>query len=274
MQGSTNIYCVNQAENCDPTHPLKTRFYIPPEAIAINHIKVNFKMENYRAYESATEVNSINTTIQQAGSGATNDPVTENVWTEIGTFTTNSSDCDGLFVNLAMSIDSFDLKDTEDASLQYRIYDGTSYYPSSAGSYLIEGGAVDTQPPQGCNGDATEYIPGNQKSKTFHIEVMEKDFSSPGPNVANVNSQWNWKTISRHTHNMSYDIYEDPLVPPVSVTVKVGATTIGTYATDQNDIEITTSVPTAGAWYEVEFTPNQLMRIDGNVYIQIFIQSS
>jgi hypothetical protein len=52
-QGATNIYSVNLAENCDATHPLNMRFYIPEEAVAINRIKLNFKIKNYRAYTTA-----------------------------------------------------------------------------------------------------------------------------------------------------------------------------------------------------------------------------
>ena len=52
MQGSTNIYAISEAENCDSTHPLNLRFFVPNEAIAINKILLNFKMEDYRAYST------------------------------------------------------------------------------------------------------------------------------------------------------------------------------------------------------------------------------
>jgi hypothetical protein len=49
MQGSTNIYCLPFAENIDSSHPGYIRFYLPAETIALNHVKLNFKMKNYRA---------------------------------------------------------------------------------------------------------------------------------------------------------------------------------------------------------------------------------
>lgn len=52
MQGATNIYSINAAENCDATHYLNLRFFIPNEAVAINKVLLNFKLEDYRAYET------------------------------------------------------------------------------------------------------------------------------------------------------------------------------------------------------------------------------
>lgn len=62
MQGSTNIYQVNQAENCDATHPLEMKFFIPGDTVALNKLKLNFKIEAFRAYETTTA--STNTTNQ------------------------------------------------------------------------------------------------------------------------------------------------------------------------------------------------------------------
>ena len=61
MQGSTNIYAINEAENCDATHYLNMRFYLPAEAISINKINVNFKMKDYRAYNSTNANESVHT---------------------------------------------------------------------------------------------------------------------------------------------------------------------------------------------------------------------
>jgi len=62
MQGSTNIYQVNQAENCDATHPLEMKFFIPGDTVALNKLKLNFKIDAYRAYETTTT--NINVTNQ------------------------------------------------------------------------------------------------------------------------------------------------------------------------------------------------------------------
>jgi hypothetical protein len=53
-QGATNIYCIPSAENCDNTHPLYIRFYLPPETTFLNKVHVSFKLKDYRAYETGS----------------------------------------------------------------------------------------------------------------------------------------------------------------------------------------------------------------------------
>ena len=56
MQGSTNIYCIPYAENIDNSHPGYLRFYLPPDSVALNRVKLSFKMKNYRADSSSITV--------------------------------------------------------------------------------------------------------------------------------------------------------------------------------------------------------------------------
>lgn len=81
---------------------------------------------------------------------------------------------------------------------------------------------------------------------------------------------------STHTHGVNYGIFEDTLVSP-SVDVKAGIdgaeTGVGTYTTDQEDIDIVSNISSLGNWYNVEFTPNKAMRIEANVYVKCYIES-
>ena len=61
MQGATNIYAINESENCDDTHYLNLRFFVPNEAVAINKVLLNFKLKDFRAYNSANESESTHT---------------------------------------------------------------------------------------------------------------------------------------------------------------------------------------------------------------------
>jgi len=61
MQGSTNIYSISEAENCDASNYLNMRFFIPNEAVAINKVNLNFKLKDYRAYHIANETESTHT---------------------------------------------------------------------------------------------------------------------------------------------------------------------------------------------------------------------
>jgi len=49
MQGATNIYALNFSENIDSANAGYLNFYLPDETVAINRLKLNFNMENYRA---------------------------------------------------------------------------------------------------------------------------------------------------------------------------------------------------------------------------------
>lgn len=179
MQGATNIYCVNDSENCDATHALDVKFYVPPEAIAINRVKVNFRLSNFRSYETANASESTHT----------------------HTLTINAEPGGG--------------------SLSAVGFSGTDLY------------------------------------------------SGFGAGTAPVSSAG-----SSHTHGITYGIYEETLTSP-SVIVTAGAlggeSAVGTYTSDQNDIDVTSKIVLG--WNNVKFTPNKRMRIEADVYIQIFIES-
>jgi hypothetical protein len=55
-QGVPNMYCITGAENVDGhsttpanTHPMYMRFFIPPNAISVKDIKLNYRLANFRA---------------------------------------------------------------------------------------------------------------------------------------------------------------------------------------------------------------------------------
>ena len=61
MQGSTNCYQVMDSENCDTNYNLNLKFYLPPEAIALNRLRLNYKVDSYRVYSSITADESAHT---------------------------------------------------------------------------------------------------------------------------------------------------------------------------------------------------------------------
>ncbi len=48
MQGATNLYIMNVAENCDASNPLNVRFYMPSRAAVLNKVFLSFKLKDYR----------------------------------------------------------------------------------------------------------------------------------------------------------------------------------------------------------------------------------
>jgi hypothetical protein len=92
-----------------------------------------------------------------------------------------------------------------------------------------------------------------------------------------------WSSASAftsHTHaiTMGFGINEEALATP-SVDVSVGAegseTSIDTYTSDQEDVDITDAVKAVGPgnWINIKFEANKRMRIEANCYCQIFIES-
>ena len=272
MQGATNIYSVNVQENCDSTHYLNMRFYIPAGVLAINDVSTNFKLKDFRAYETTgTTANTVGSQI--AASGTTGDSITSTfgTFTTICSFTTANIDCEGCFIYGTISILS-----TTDLSggyvfLQGRITDGSSYYPDSTGSTLLAGALWNDG--GFWTASISQFIPGNQKNKTFSFQL--KDASNAHTWV--LDTSMYYTTFSRHTHDINFGIYEESLVNP-SVDVYAGVdgseTLVGTYTSDQTNLDVTANIPSSGGWYNIQFRPNQEMRIEGNAYIKCFIEST
>lgn len=68
MQGATNIYAISEAENCDSSHYLNMRFFVPNDAVAINSVKLNFKLKDYRAYNTGASSGGGSTQTSSGGS--------------------------------------------------------------------------------------------------------------------------------------------------------------------------------------------------------------
>lgn len=277
MQGSTNIYAISEADNADTGFSLNMRFYMPNEAININHVKTNFKLKNFRAYTSTAGVNSASSVVANSSDSAASYNLDSNAWTNVVDVTTANSDCEGCFLNGSIEIFDYSTADANsNGQFKARFYDGTNYYPDSDGM-MICGGYISFDEPQSLTGAVSYYVPGNQKNKTFQLQVKWTGYSNDID--WDLNAGIEYVTMSRHTHDMTYDIYEETLTDP-SVILSVGEdggsmTTIGTYTSDQTDIDITDEVAAVGAgkWININFSPNKPMRIESNAYIQIFIDS-
>lgn len=304
MQGATNIYAISEAENCDSSHPLNMRFFIPNDAVAINKVKLNFKMKNYRAYSSTTDNSGAHThsvTGQTAESSDTGEYVNSHK-SIVDAGTTGTlyiieyidvpSSPTGTFDGCTLTINIFNNSGNNTSDLRIYIKNNTtstvlidengmtlndgdkfsknySFSSSqvSAGDELyiaIRTGVSDAALGTASGRTQFGYIEGIVTAKSTHTHTVSG---------TTTDSQ------GGHSHTINYAISEQSLSSP-SVTVKVGPdggslTTIGTYNTDQTDLDITDAVSSVGAgnWAVIEFTPNKNMRIEANAYIKLFIES-
>ena len=329
MQGATNIYAISEAENCDSTHPLNMRFYIPTDAVAINKVKLNFKIKNYRAYSSTTDNSGAHThtvTGQTAESSGTHTHSVTGATTSQASESTSVScvtDYPGTVINYGTGTVIyrpntlttstaypvcycwliFEAASTTDFRIKARVERYTSgswhivsnyvshEYNLNSGDYSYFGAWIPIEPGTGQHRVEyrIEYIAGQSGSlidrgngfvlggrHTHSISGQTAQASG-----AHTHSVTGTTTDSQggHSHTIEYGISEQSLSSP-SVTVKVGLdggslTTVGTYTTDQTDLDITDAIASVGAgnWAVIEFTPNQNMRIEANAYIKIFINS-
>ena len=285
-QGATNIFTVDQAENCDVAHPLKLRFYLPADTKAVNKVLLNFKTENYRTYLSSgtTSYGSSGSVVQDAAFGGGGITIAHpNQWNDYISITTANDDCEGVHMNFDLKYFAADTtvydKGSTGVVFMWRVVDNDgNYYPisnGSAGGIIAAGAYWNNDSFDG--GNISLYIPGNQKDKTFTLQVQGQDT----PDEA-----WYWyvsasyMTFERHTHSVTYGIGEpDPITEPLSVGVTVNGTTVSGSPFTTNDntgIDITSEINDIGAdsWVEIEFTPNQNLRIEASASIQIYIEST
>jgi len=282
-QGATNIFTVDQAENCDVGFPLTLRFYLPTDTKAINKVLLNFQIKNYRTYLSSgtTSNGSEQSVVQDVVSYAGGVAFTNtSSWRNIIGLGTDDDDFEGMYLTYDIKYFSSDqtayVKSPGGIVWYWRIMDSDgNYYPAPNGDAggIFAAGAYwsnDSFP----GGNISLYIPGNQKNKTFILQVKREG----GDDV-----DWNfyvaasYMAFSQHTHEVTYGINEPDIVSDPHVSVEVNNTSIGVAYTDVDNtgIDITSYVEEIGAgnWVEIKFTPDQNLRIEASASVQIYLES-
>ena len=216
--GNTCLYSVQSYENCDVSHPLHLRFFLPPEVVALNHAYLSFKIKQYRAYTGQTPAGGGHTTPSGGGS-------------------------------------------TSGASQSYNI----------RGQLILTKQRKDVAVcPGECATPFDCYLVTDVSSPYYW---SRKEHTHTTPNHTH--------EVSNHTHDMAYGISEASESSP-SITVKVGEdggslTEISgsPFAAGSNKLDISGLIKAVGTdkWIDVEFTPNQIRRIEANCYVQVFIES-
>lgn len=294
-QGATNIYQINAAENVDLTHPMNLRFYLPEEAVAVNSIKLNFKMKNYRADSTATSAESAHThtiagTATLSGGGSTSGMGASLQGANSGTAQFSAS-VGSSWVTIAStaigaaygeggcfvyaSIDTSPL--TVAAAVDLRVQCGTGrYYPGSSGTIFNMHkdpsaiGIMDFAAWVGeYVGGKTLLLQAKQDSGTTQTMTggwcwnSIEDHSHSTPNHTHPIAAQATSAGSAHTHAIGYGIYENTIefTPPGTVTVAIGLdggsmTTVGTYSANQTAIELSDIINFEKSnWYNIRITP-------------------
>jgi len=302
--GNTIPIYIQSYENCDPTHPLHLRFFLPPELKAINHVYLNFKIRQYRAYTGTTPSGGGSTTpaggghTTPAGGGHTSGVTPEShlinceIPTAIGTFLKTVS------LNTHTHSGPSHMHSGPSHNHSIPFVDATPDYNvglvggqhglrtdgAGSGDFASTnlGGTGNTG--YGGTGDTGEADGGTVE--LYPVEAYESHALPDDTHTHAINNHTH--TVSDHQHStpdhqhtMKYEIYEATETSP-SITVKVGEdggslTEISgsPFTTDQTKLDITDLVRAVGVdkWIDVEFKPNQIRRIEANLYGQGFIES-
>jgi len=262
--GNTIPIFVQSYENCDPTHPLHLRFFLPPELKAINHTYLNFKIEQYRAYTKVTQTGSAHThqiTGKTSGYSGSHSH-------GFGSGETTQAQDDEWY-SYGYLVGSSTIKDLVEYSHTHTVDEAPGESDTPSGG-LIDGARV-----------ITAMGPYGQYSLMSHSHKLQGATTQTETSHSHTISGIATDSESAHTHEMTYEIKEATETSP-SITVKVGEdggslTEISgsPFTTDQTKRDITDLVRAVGVdkWIDIEFTPNQIRRIEANLYGQGFIES-
>jgi len=300
MQGATNIYAISEAENCGVGNNLHMRFYLPNEAVAINSVKTNFKMKDYRYYTESTpsEAGSTITSTQIRGLDGDDDIEMHSyvsdsqftgVWVSgpetyakqhVATLNMGSEFNDYAFavMNIAAA--------GEDSSVG--MYGAVRLWYSIGGDLGNWRGNYPEDKDLAFNigdGDRTIIIPIGQNISGLQVKFYA---SQAGAGSSFVAGDYYVLGLDPHIHKITTPAHFHAMSPAITSVELTGGSTalwIGEdgagstlkawYDADQTDLNITSEVRGIGAgkWVDLQFQPNKNMRIEGNTYVQMFIKS-
>jgi hypothetical protein len=307
MQGATNIYAIPVYENCDATHYLNLRFFLPSKAVAINDVRLNFQLENYRAYEASNS--AVTSTVSSAGGSAHNHSLTgvtsatgggyssHKMFHSISTTGVNPdylttaipdvysggtwgrTEFNGMYWN----------KSVASRTVTMKFFTGATELYSTGGVAVGSGAgyaATFSEPTNNYAGTTGKWEVGGTDGTAngdfigFSMTAFDKhSHGFTGQTTVNESTHTH-NVVLDHNHTINYGIYEESLTSP-SVAIYTGEdggsmTIFNTYTSDQTNLDLTSRIRGIGTnkWIDIQFRPNKNMRIECNAYIQVFIKSS
>ena len=331
MQGATNIYAISSYDNSDDTHPLNLRFWLPNEAIAVNSIKLNFKLKDFRGYVTSSASNT------EGSYSISSIFDSESIATPPFTFDiVDNINASGVFLNHNMT---FSITNLSGASHDYKfrfespigtpLKDYNTQTIADHASHVW--GHIESSD---LRGNTFRGVLSNASGETYALwtgddismgvstniasfGIHEETLSSPLVGIV-VGTEDEERTLSQSDNGTAevgsdttlqdtdkswvVDEYKDYLVniydgtgagqqriitsnTSNTLTVSLDWDTnpdntsvyeiAPTYSTDQDDLDITSNVSGVGVgnWVNVKCVLNKRMRIEANIYCQIFIES-
>jgi len=297
MQGATNIDSQNFADNCDETHPLNTKFYVPEDAKEVNKVDLVFNRESFRGYvQNKSHIHGID------GDTETN-------------YSSNASEVSGTVTQYGVSTGADISQNTtvpdpsgdNEVNLIYIIIN-SSVMSSSGGSPTIDLNVKNNSTGDTIYSDTIAVLRGTEKI-TFVAYNSQDELSGDDIDVTQTISddngfsidhaiQTSLVSISDHNHNINetsessgepeYGIFEPSSEPSVDVEVYVDGNlvttvnnvSVGSEQATPIDLSQNLDTPIAGKYHDITLKPidtgggnNGRSRLNATVYQKVFINS-
>jgi phage minor structural protein len=262
-QGATNIDSHDYNDNADPDDPAEITFYIPEEMVRINKLILSYKTTNFRAYERAIKGGGATTATSSSGGGTTATSSSGGGSTPTsassGGATLTSAAGGGTTATSSNFVEAHIMSGVPENSV------GTTNY----GNHLHE-----------------VVVPGHNHSVTIASHTHSVTVPSHTHNVT-VPSHTHTVSIPDHTHNISlpdhshdieFGIYKHTTLP-TAVAIKVDNNAVPATSVEGENIDLIPYLSKDGegkivrGWHTVSIAPNDLGRINAQIYSQVFIQS-
>lgn len=257
MQGATNCYMTGETDNCDSSHPLRIDFYMPDEAIAVNKVKLMYRLSKHRIDSVITAAGSAHYhPLNISASGAHTHSLT-------GISATNES----------LHYHTATISDYGGSPVAVGIIPGTS----GNLRFMSTQGNTSSQTINASASTHTHTITGGTAASEGHTHT---GIATNNENI--------------HTHALSYGIYDSGTYNNTDIAVSVdgtdrtaaietlkgsalvyieNATENSTLTNDYMQLSSYLSTPITGGWHYIIVTPNGNCRIAADLYIQCFLHS-
>lgn len=269
-QGATNISNYSYNDNADSENPAEILVYFPDEIVRLNKAILSYKTEEFRAYERANKGGGGTSTTTSSGGGSTQTSSSgggTSKSTSSGGGTTQTSAAGGDHYHLMF--EGGNVVD-HDESMDREFFANASSTGGETARVVLGGTISDNLYTRGSSGN---------HSHTVNIPAHTHDFNTPDhSHTVNIPNHTHNFTLPNHTHEIEFGIFKLNK-KPTKVTIKVDGNTVPITALNGDNINLIPylSKDNAGkvnrGWHTISITPNDLGRINAQIYTQFFIQS-
>ena len=256
-QGATNISNYSYNDNADDKNPAEILVYFPDEIVRLNKAILSYKTEEFRAYERANKGGGATVTTTSTDGGVSKS-------TESGGGSVQTSLSGG------GSVQATTTKTFAQLNLQTGVPTNAISGDETTEGYPNYGYHLHELQIQGDYFDHSHEVPIPSHTHAVPIPAHSHEFSTP-------NHSHNFN-LPNHTHEIEFGIFKLDKKPS-KVTIKIDGNTVPTTALNGDNIDIIPylSKDSSGkvnrGWHTIQVTPDDLGRINAQIYTQFFLQS-